>query len=364
MYRSRKHVINNEQIPLGTFLVPSSADGIGPAASHHDFRYIIANAHVSRGSFSIHILPNPTKLTAMPPTILIVGATGNTGRSVVQTLPHLLQSSKELANHRVLGLTRSLKSYAAQELARLPHVEMVEYDWTAIDATWLRERRESGFYVALLEAGVKYVVKVLTNPKYVSPTNPVYYGRAHWAIETLLSQPEFAELQWTSLQPNYFTRMYLASAAEWVKQYRKTGNSQEVFKTNLEADQAVAMLDPEDVGSVGAHLLALDDPSQHNRARYVLSGPEDLTGEQLVALIEKYAGVTVANTEFKDVSWIDELSKTGGYPEKVLASIRAGCIPLWTGACSVYAMPTSADIIELAAPRRTPEVAFDALLKA
>nr|OQO31048.1 hypothetical protein B0A51_03755 [Rachicladosporium sp. CCFEE 5018] len=317
----------------------------------------------------------------MSPTILVVGATGNTGRSVVQTLPNLLQSSKELANHQILALTRSLESQAAQELARLPHVEMVEYDWTTIDATWLRERRvervyiaphnepnqfpeESGFYVALLEARVKYVVKVSTNPRYVSPTNPVYYGRAHWAIETLLSQPEFAELQWTSLQPNYFTRMYLASAAEWVKQYRKTGNSQEVFKTNFEENQAVAVLDPEDVGSVGAHLLALDDPSHHNNAKYVLSGPEDLTGKQLVALIEKHTGVTVANTEFRDVSWIDELSKSGGYPEKVLTSIRAGCIPLWEGACSVSAMPTSAEIIELAAPRRTPEVAFSALLEA
>lgn len=317
----------------------------------------------------------------MSRTILIVGATGNTGRSVIRTLPDLLKSTQTLSDHRILGLTRSLENPTAQELAKLPHVEFAEKDWTTIDAAWLREQsvervyiaphnqpnqfpEESAFYNALLEAGVNYVVKVSTNVKYIGPTNPVYYGRTHWAIETLLSQPEFKELQWTSLQPNFFTRMYLASAAEWVKQYRKTGDSQAPFKTNVAEDEAVAMIDPEDVGSVGSHLLALDDTSPHNGAKYVLSGPEDLTGKQLLALVEKHAGVKVGNVEFKDVSWIDELSKSGGYPEKVLSSIRAGCIPLWQGDCSLSGTPTSAAVMKLAPPTRTPEVAFEALLDA
>lgn len=317
----------------------------------------------------------------MAPTILVVGATGNTGRSVIRTLPGLLESSATLANYRILGLTRSLRSEVAQELAKLPHVAFAEVDWTTIDAAWLREQEvervyiaphnqpnqfpeESSFYLALLQAGVQYVVKVSTNVKYIGPTNPVYYGRTHWAIETLLSQPEFKELQWTSLQPNFFTSMYLASAVDWVKRCRETGNSGELLKTNVAADEAVAMIDPEDVGSVGSHLLALEDPSPHNRAKYVLSGPEDLTGKKLVALVEKYAKKKAVNVEFKDVSWIDELSKSGGYPEKVLSSIRAGCIPLWRGDCSLSRTPTSEAIVNLAAPRRTPEVAFKALLDA
>lgn len=320
-----------------------------------------------------------TTTLKMAPTILVVGATGNTGKSVVRSLPILLQSSETLANHRVLGLTRSLQSSNAQDLAELPQVELAEKDWTTIDAAWLREQgiervyiaphnqpnqfpEESAFYLALLQAGVKYVVKVSTNVKYISPTSPVYYGRAHWAIETLLGQPEFKDLQWTSLQPNFFASMYLASAADWVKLYRKTGNSQEPLKTNLAENKPVAMIDPQDVGSVGSHLLALDDPSPHNGAKYVLSGPEDVTGRQLVALVEKYADVKVANVEFEDVSWIEELSKSGGYPEKVLSSIRAGCIPLWEGDCSAARTPTSPEVIKLAAPRCTAKAAFKALL--
>jgi uncharacterized protein YbjT (DUF2867 family) len=157
--------------------------------------------------------------------------------------------------------------------------------------------------------------------------------------------------------------MYLASAADWVKHYHKTGNSQETLKTNVAEDKPVAMIDPEDVGHVDSHLLALDDPSPHNGARYVLSGPEDVTGKQLVALVEKYADAKVANVEFKDVSWIDELSSSGGYPEKVLSSIRAGCIPLWEGECALSKTPTSPEIIKLAAPVRTVETAFKALLE-
>lgn len=315
----------------------------------------------------------------MAPTILIVGSTGNTGKSVVRSLPELLKSSKSLSGHRVLGLTRNIKSPAAQELSQLPHVEMAEKDWTEIDADWLRENEverayiaphnqpsqfaeESAFHNALLQAGVKYVVRVSTNVTYVGPTNPVYYGRSHWAIETLLSQPEFKSLQWTSLQPNFFTATYLASAAEWIKEYRKTGK-QGTFKTNVAEDVNVAMVDPQDVGSVGANLLALDDPKNHNQAKYVVSGPEDINGKKIVDIIEKVAGVKVEKAEFKDVSWIDDLAKSGMYAEKVLSSIRFGCIPLWEGQCTLANTPTSKPLQEVYVPKRTVAAALENMAK-
>lgn len=68
----------------------------------------------------------------MAPTILIAGATGNTGRSVVETLPKLLQGT-ELASYRILALTRSKDSAAAQNLATIPGVEVVEKNWTTLD---------------------------------------------------------------------------------------------------------------------------------------------------------------------------------------------------------------------------------------
>lgn len=62
----------------------------------------------------------------MAPSILIVGATGNTGRNVVRTLPNLLNAT--IGNHRILALTRDVTSSASQELAKIPHAELIEKD--------------------------------------------------------------------------------------------------------------------------------------------------------------------------------------------------------------------------------------------
>lgn len=270
----------------------------------------------------------------MAPTILIIGATGNTGKSVVHTLPKLLESSK--TGYRILALTRSLDNPASQKLTKLSNVEIQEKDWTTIDADWLKSQEvvkvfiashnetnqfveESALYIALLNAGVKYVVRVSTFVGSVGPTSGVFYGRTHWAIENLLSQPEFKSLQWTSLQPNLFTSFALASAANWIKQYQKTG-TQETLATFMSADVPVAMIDPDDVGTAGAHLLALEDPTPHNQARYILNGPEDVTGKQIIEAVEQLTGVKVQDVQFKDVSFLEHSFKTGVYPSKLLPS--------------------------------------------
>ncbi|KFZ20074.1 hypothetical protein V502_03367 [Pseudogymnoascus sp. VKM F-4520 (FW-2644)] len=212
------------------------------------------------------------------------------------------------------------------------------------------------------QSAAPYVVRVSTNVEYVGPTNPVFYGRSHWAIENLLSQPEFNGLQWTSLQPNFFTASYLASTVDWIKAYQKTGK-QEVLAMIPVSDAAVAMIDPEDVGNIGAYLLALEDPTRHNHAKYVLSGPEDVTGKRIVELAEQYAGVKVQKAEFRDTSWLSDLVTAGVYPEKVLPSILAGCEPLWQGRCSLTGTPTSKGVMEFAPPKRTVVDALKAMLE-
>jgi uncharacterized protein YbjT (DUF2867 family) len=314
----------------------------------------------------------------MAPTILVIGATGNTGKGVVYNLPKLLASKSN--NYRILGLTRSLNNPTSQKLAKLPLVEMQEKDWTTIDANWLKEQEvvkayvaphnlpqqfvdESALYVAMLQAGVKYVVKLSTSSDRVSPSSQIFYGRAHWALENQLSQPEFKSLQWTSLQATLFTSVLIDSIVDWIKQYQKTGN-QGVLKTVLAADVPVGVIDPEEVGKIGAHLLALDDPTPHNQARYILSGPEDITGRRLVETVEQYAGVKVQDVEYKDVSWIKYLSTAGGYPEKYLPSIFASCEVLWQGKCSLSATPNSKEIIELSPPKHTIADVLKAIMEA
>ena len=122
----------------------------------------------------------------MAPTILVAGATGNTGRSVVKTLSTMLSAGNPLSGHRVLALTRSLSNPVAQQLATLPGVQALEQNWVDISADWLREHEvvrafiashnepsqfaeESTFHLALLKARVQYVVRISTTTANVHP---------------------------------------------------------------------------------------------------------------------------------------------------------------------------------------------------
>lgn len=317
----------------------------------------------------------------MAPTILIVGATGNTGQAVAETLPKLLQSSNALSEHRVIALTRSLKSPVAQKLAKLPGVEVIEQNWVEITSDWLREHQvtrafiaphndpnafaeESTFHIAALNAGVKYVVRISTTAANVRPDCAAYYARTHWAIEALLSSPEFTNLQWTSLQPNVFSAFYLSGAAEFIKQYRKTGK-QGALKLLASKDAPVGVIDPSEVGVFAARLLSQDDPAVHNKARYVLNGPEDITGKQLVDLVEQYIGTQVEQVIYQDTSFLDLLyehnyAKTN-QSKNVIFSIKHAPVTAWEGKCSVST--TSEVVLELAAPKITPAEVLKSLLQ-
>lgn len=76
----------------------------------------------------------------MPSIILIVGATGNTGRSVVETLSESINNSAALTGYRIIALTRSLDSPTAQKLSRFPNLTIEEKNWVDISAEWLTKR--------------------------------------------------------------------------------------------------------------------------------------------------------------------------------------------------------------------------------
>lgn len=313
----------------------------------------------------------------MAPTILVAGATGNTGRSVVQTLSKLLSTSSTLSGHRILALTRSANGTVAKKLAELPGVEVAEKNWVEITADWLRQQgvvrafiashnqpnqfaEESTFHLAALHAGVEYVVRISTTAANVHPDYPAYYPRTHWAIEALLSSPEFQGLQWTSLQPNVFFSFYLGSAAELVKKYRKTGE-QDTLRLMASKDAPVGVVDADDVGTLAAHLLAEKDTTKHNKAKYVVNGPEDITGQQLVKMVEDHIGTQVKDVQYKDLSFIDQMAAHSPESSNVILSIKHAPETAWAGECT--ASTTSKEVLALAAPKGTAAQAFQALLE-
>ncbi|KAJ4983208.1 NmrA-like family protein [Stagonosporopsis vannaccii] len=313
----------------------------------------------------------------MAPTFLLVGATGNTGRGVVELLTDRLKSSPKFAHYRIIAVTRSANSSAAKALSKYPQVEIIEYLWTDITTEWLRDHEvkrvfiashnqplqfpeETAFHLAALQAEVEYVVRISTTASKVSPTAEAYYQRAHWAVEAVLDSPEFSRLHWTSLQPNVFADMWLGTAAELIKKV-KSGGKQETLSLVAGPDTPNAIIHPYDISTVATALLLLEDTSKYNKARLVLNGPEDITGNQIVALVEKHIGAKVENVSFKDTSALDALVAQTAGSDNFIASLRRAIGTLWIGVDTVAT--TSPEVLELAPPEKTPADVLEMLLR-
>lgn len=311
----------------------------------------------------------------MAPTILIVGATGNTGSGVVETLPHLLSSKPASEHHRLLALTRSANSPSAKKIANIPGVSIEEKDWLDITTEWLRERNVVRLFIAshnepsqfadegqlltnALQAGVKYVVRISTGAPLVVSNFPTYYPRTHWAIETMLSQPEFAAMHWTSLRPNLFLVLALSPVVSFIRHVQNTGQ-QETLRIVLDENAPTGVVDPFDVGVFAAQLLSQDDSTPFNQQRYTLNGPHDITGRNLVEMVEKEIGYKVHKVTFRDSSWVD-VQAARSDRKNLMLSKQHVLEPLWRG--HAKAETTSPEVLKLAPPKGTAETALRRLL--
>ena len=115
----------------------------------------------------------------------------------------------------------------------------------------------------------------------------------------------------------------------------------------------MGIIDPDEVGVFAAHLLCQLDPSAHNKAKYVgLNGPEDIRGEQIVKLVEQNISTRVASVVYKDCSFVEHMAAASQESKNAILSIRHALESAWAGRCS--ASTTSKEVLELAAPVRTP----------
>ncbi|RSM09574.1 hypothetical protein CDV31_007680 [Fusarium ambrosium] len=239
----------------------------------------------------------------MAPTILVVGATGNTGRGVVETLSELLKTTP-FSSHKILALTRSSSGAAAQLLARLPNVELVEQSWVEITLAWLRQHNVERAFIA------------------------------------------------SHNQPNQFAEestFHLATLQAGVQ-------------LMASEDAPVGIIDPYEVGRLAAHLLIQNDVTPHDKARYVLNSPENITGLQVVTMTEEVLGTRVEDVSFRDLSFIDHMAAAQTQESKnVILSIKYAPETAWEGKCT--ASTTSREVLQLAAPRNTPAEIFKAMLE-
>lgn len=313
----------------------------------------------------------------MAPSLLIIGATGNTGRGVVQIVSDTIRASHGFSEHRILAQTRSANSGTAKELANLPNVEVVEINWPGISTQWLRDHQvervyiashnqptqfaeESSFHYAALKAGVKYVIRMSTTASNVRPDCPTYYPRTHWAIEALLDTPAYENMHWTSLQPNVFLTHWLSPAAELIKKVQ-SGGKPDTLRIMANESKPVGSIDPHDVSIVVAKLLFEEDTAPHNKARYVLNGPETITGAQIVAMVEERIGTKVENVVFRDNSMIDAMMGPSPESKHLIDTIKDAGEETFNS--PLPTVPTSREILELAPPKGTPASVLAQMLK-
>jgi uncharacterized protein YbjT (DUF2867 family) len=311
------------------------------------------------------------------PAFLIVGATGNTGGGVVKTLASLLPQNDHFSAYRIIALTRDANGSTAKELAKIDTVEIIEKDWTYIDAAWLQQHQVERLFIAshngvthftdetllltrALEAGIKYLVRISTTRGNVSATTQVFYGRNHWAIENLLSQPEFDDMKWTSLQPNGFTSLPIYGAVNWIKTFKETGKK-ERLDIIFDENAGVALVDPEEVGIIAAHLLAETDITPHAGQRYVIVGPSNISGKEIVKAVERHAGTTVDDVVYRDTGFVENLAGPI-YPDYLLSSLALAPRSGYEGGSSIEQSPTSPEVMKLYAPRKSAADALESAL--
>ncbi|THV53637.1 hypothetical protein BGAL_0046g00430 [Botrytis galanthina] len=233
----------------------------------------------------------------MAPTILIVGATGNTGRSVVETLSDSINNNKTLAGYRIIALTRNSDSLTAQKLGKLSNVTIEEKNWVDISPEWLKERN---------------VVKAF---------------------------------------PNVFTSFVLGPALEFIKQYCKDGK-QNMLLLMLDGNTPLGCIHSDEVGRFAAILLAQEDHSIHNKKKYELNGPMDINGKQIVKLIEEHIRTEVKDFKFRDMSFVDAWADSVKANKSLILFIKGAPNTDWEGKCSTAT--TSKEFLELSPPKITP----------
>ncbi len=197
--------------------------------------------------------------------IAVVGATGNTGRAVVEELrrlghaPICVVRNPEKAR-QVLG--EDAKTAVAELTDRSALVNAFRHVTSIFVVTGHNPdmvEQQNNVLEAALEAGVQYLVRVSGSRFFIVPDSPSVIGRGHYAIEERLRE---SGMKWVILRPGFFMQNTFAHAAS-IKNESK-------IVLPFAADLPFAFIDVRDTGAVGARVLL--DPAPHVGKIYEFTG--------------------------------------------------------------------------------------------
>jgi uncharacterized protein YbjT (DUF2867 family) len=228
--------------------------------------------------------------------IAVVGATGNTGRAVVNEL-------KKLGQNPVCVVRNSEKAReilgpdAKMAVAELTDRAALEKALQGVQSVFVVTGHNPGMIEqqnnvldAAIKAGAKYFVRVSGGRAVVVPDSESVIGRSHYAIEERLRG---SGIGWVILRPGLFMQNVFTQAA-----VIKSDNK---MVLPFAKDLPVALTDVRDTGSVGARILI--DPAPHAGKTYEFTGKLTNYGEfadvfsQVLGRTISYVGVTPEQAE-------------------------------------------------------------------
>lgn len=197
--------------------------------------------------------------------IAVVGATGNTGRAVVNELKRLghnpvcivrnADKAREVLGPNAKAAVAELTDRAALEKA-LAGVTSI---FVVTGHNPQMAEQQNSVLDAALKAGAKYLVRVSGGRAVVGPDAKSVVGRGHHAIEERLRG---SGIGWVILRPGLFMQNTFAQAA-LIKNDGKM-----VLPTPR--DLPIAFIDVRDTGALGARILM--DPAPHAGMTYEFTG--------------------------------------------------------------------------------------------
>lgn len=218
-------------------------------------------------------------------TILVTGATGNTGRHVVAELVRRGQ--------RVRALTRDPQAARSVlpegvELAAGSHTEPHTLGEALDGVTGLHITATAG----LADVGYDLVKRAVdAGVRRMTVLWGGYVGPVEQAVAD-------SGVEWTRLEPQEF----MANTLTWVDSIRAEGVVREPF------DLPGAIVHEADIGAVAA--TALVEDGHHGRA-YNLTGPQALTTRQRIAVLSAALGRDLAFVAITPEQAVERLMATG-----------------------------------------------------
>lgn len=228
--------------------------------------------------------------------IAVVGATGNTGRAVVNELKQLGQNpvcvvrnpekAREVLGPDAKTAVAELTDRAALEKA----LQGVQSVFVVTGHNPGMVEQQNNVLDAAMKAGAKYLVRVSGGRAVVAPDSESVIGRSHYAIEERLRD---SGIGWVILRPGLFMQNVLTQAAA-IKNDNK-------MVLPFPKDLPVALTDVRDTGAVGARILI--DPTPHAGKTYEFTGKLTNYGEfadvlsQVLGRKITYVGVTPEQAE-------------------------------------------------------------------